>query len=458
MSSTTRERTISASEEMRLLADGEQAIQFFRNHGVPATEFMWPGVILHDQANNGPASYLLAQQMERAVREETTLDADDASHWTALKLISAENALQNLLDVRSNHSPTSSAESEESSFLALLFGNPAQAIYFAFMKHRANDVTELGSSIKKSQLSLIKNQLEIWHERVVFACRLYGMSIANNTLSLILDPRDESAKNWGSLLFSVSSLQEFIQSNPEIIIPADELDLLSAIQETLQLGPLTTSRAAFQFIQHLPALEQVIQKYMGSEVSTEFFSWVHSIGNFSQHLMQFGIPIDLYGVGKAKTVDHLFKEVLTGECFLQVEGKTLARKVHSSNIHVYYVDEAGNRYVLKETKQVFSGGRPRERNLSWSLSEKLEPNEEPLAGAIRALREELQILTPQQLIQTVVEKNSLESPSYPGIETQYHATFYTVTLTADAVNPNGYQEVQPDKTTYYEWQLMDDEA
>lgn len=178
-----------------------------------------------------------------------------------------------------------------------------------------------------------------------------------------------------------------------------------------------------------------------------------SLDELSGYLKMAGLPVEQYGQGKAKTLEHLFKEIQGGGCILIEEGKDLIRKVRSANILIYYQDEGGGLFFLKELKQVFKDGRERNRNFEWSVSEKLEPGESREEAALRAMSEELGIFNSNpKFLRT--ENQDIESPSYPGLATRYESNFFEIYLSHAQHNPDGYQEKQPDKTTYWVWEQI----
>jgi 8-oxo-dGTP pyrophosphatase MutT (NUDIX family) len=111
---------------------------------------------------------------------------------------------------------------------------------------------------------------------------------------------------------------------------------------------------------------------------------------------------------------------------------------------------------LVEDRQVFDEGTNEERvrqrgEMGGAVREKLHPREDATVAAHRALREELGIDTKVDI--TLIKKENLdkESPSYPGLRTQYGATYFATELIGDQIKPEGYREVELDKTTYFIW-------
>ena len=177
------------------------------------------------------------------------------------------------------------------------------------------------------------------------------------------------------------------------------------------------------------------------------------------YLSGFGIPISKWGKENAKAVSHLFRELEDGDTELveEVAGQ-LIRRVCFVNIEIMGVFN-GQLHRLIEEKQVFDEGMPLERvryrqNLGGAVKEKTHLNEEPSVAASRALFEELGIVSDVSL--TVLNKEEIdrESPSYPGLRTQYRATYFEAELNGDQIKPEGYKEVELDKTTYFIWQVV----
>ncbi len=165
------------------------------------------------------------------------------------------------------------------------------------------------------------------------------------------------------------------------------------------------------------------------------------------------IPIDSWGTGIAKTVDHLLKEINAGESELLKKDGALLRAAVGSTIRVYYRNEAVL-FHLKEEKQVFKNGRVKKRELAgdMSIGEKLKPGEIPAVGAWRALAEELGITEKLPLIPLPdIIKCPVKSVSFPGLLSLYTIHAFEVFLPEKWYRPEGYVEKQSDKTSYFVW-------
>jgi hypothetical protein len=67
------------------------------------------------------------------------------------------------------------------------------------------------------------------------------------------------------------------------------------------------------------------------------------------------------------------------------------------------------------------------------------------------LPEELGIKGRIEIAKEGVETARKSSPSYPGLDSEYAVHLYKAVIGKDQFNPDGYQEVQKDKTTYFVW-------
>lgn len=164
----------------------------------------------------------------------------------------------------------------------------------------------------------------------------------------------------------------------------------------------------------------------------------------SQLLLQFLDPA-AYGKGNAKTWDQLIEEVESGDCTIELRGDVVVRTVQLVSTDVYAPD--GDR--LFEAAQKFTSGRTRHRN-RYGIAEKLKANETVLEGFYRGLQEELK-LDSLNVLKSIIDfkpySSFRESDSYPGLTCEY--TVYNALAWIDC--KRHFIEVQPDKTTYFEW-------
>jgi hypothetical protein len=181
------------------------------------------------------------------------------------------------------------------------------------------------------------------------------------------------------------------------------------------------------------------------------FKSIQNIKDLSDKLKEYKIPVDSWGKGSAKTIDHLWDELESKECVVKEEGGRLIRCVEFVGVNIFYKDKSGNIYHLKEDRQEFKDGRVRRRETS-SMSEKTKPGENPVEAAMRGLQEELNVkVTAGQLINKKDFSKSEVSNSYPGLESKYVGFKFDCFLNDDQYKENGYIEIQKDKSTYFIW-------
>ncbi|MBP9749579.1 MAG: hypothetical protein KBD21_02520 [Candidatus Pacebacteria bacterium] len=165
------------------------------------------------------------------------------------------------------------------------------------------------------------------------------------------------------------------------------------------------------------------------------------------------IPLNLWGQGSAKTLDHLKKEVAEGETVLvEEEGKLLRL---TTVLYIIVECEVGAEWFrLREDRQEFVDGRVRRRAYMWgSLAEKMKAGECPTEGAVlRALSEEIGVSSVKSAHLLQIEVSEEESPSYPGLQARFTNHKWVVEMCPADFHPDGYVEVQPDKSTYFVWE------
>ncbi len=173
--------------------------------------------------------------------------------------------------------------------------------------------------------------------------------------------------------------------------------------------------------------------------------------NLEKYLLDFNIPLDQWGKGYAKTLDHLLSEIQSGECKIIEEGNTLLREIEFVMCEIFYY-EGETLLKLIEEKQVFNGGRTRIRDKESSVSEKMIIGEDPIESLIRGIEEELGISIEESQIQPEKGIEKIEvSQSFPGLMTKYNGHNFTCFLNESQYNPKGYIEIQKDKRTYFIW-------
>lgn len=183
----------------------------------------------------------------------------------------------------------------------------------------------------------------------------------------------------------------------------------------------------------------------------KLFESFNSIQDLINILKQHNIPIEKWGLGQSKTIEHLFKELQDGECRLEYENKELVRYIDFVGIKVFYKD-----MFLIEDHQEFKDGRIRKRNTKFSVAEKMKPGEIPLVSVIRGMQEELGIEISENQItsENIINHEGIYSRSYPGLKAKYNEYPFTCHINNSQFNPDGYTEIQKDKSTFFKWIKM----
>ena len=131
-----------------------------------------------------------------------------------------------------------------------------------------------------------------------------------------------------------------------------------------------------------------------------------------------------FGKGKAKTLGHLLKELEKGESRLQSIDSKLSRQTSVVSIRLNILG-----HVLVQTSQELEDGRTRSRGKL--VAKKMAPNETQEATVRRALSAELGLEEANYSIEidTWLTSDELEeSPSYPGLASEYRMSRVDVTL------------------------------
>lgn len=173
-------------------------------------------------------------------------------------------------------------------------------------------------------------------------------------------------------------------------------------------------------------------------------------------LTQYDIPVDVWGKGEAKTIDHLVDEIHNGETVLIGDKETnqIIREFSFLAITIT-CNIGGTMLQLVEERQVFLDGRERKRSSDIGVGEKLKQGENNIDEAVkRALHEELGIESGFSIGECEHVKEEVDSKSYPGIKSRRNRFSVSVSLDRDQYRPEGYIESQSDKTTYFVWKKI----
>ena len=173
-------------------------------------------------------------------------------------------------------------------------------------------------------------------------------------------------------------------------------------------------------------------------------------------LIEAGVPVEEYGINAAKTVLHLLSEINEGEARVTINAKgELLRELNVLWVDILCELSTGDVYVLEEDRQEFNDGRIKRRNLDSSIGEKLKPGEDPKRAVARALHEELGIEDSIEALHHIgYDERTFIPDAFPGLESTYRMHKFVSVISEDAFVPEGYIEVQTDKTNYYTWRLI----
>ena len=166
-------------------------------------------------------------------------------------------------------------------------------------------------------------------------------------------------------------------------------------------------------------------------------------------LTEHHVPYTTWGTGTTNSLEKMLSEITSGECQLSIVDGHVLRTLQGVGIRVYYHDTEVMWY-LKEEYQLYHNGERCCRNMRSSIAEKRRLGEDPLIAVRRALAEELQIT--EEVPVTFLEEERLGpelSRSYPGLYSVSSSHNYRVDLPKHLFKPEGYQEIQPKKTTYF---------
>lgn len=178
---------------------------------------------------------------------------------------------------------------------------------------------------------------------------------------------------------------------------------------------------------------------------------------WEKKLRETGVPLDVWGKGKAKTLSYLMGEISRGSAVMYFDDERgiWIRKLKAVEVEVFYESPEGVTYFLKEDRQIFKDGRERRRGFTW-VAEKLEVREDFLSTSARAVEEELHLTPPFAAGPRLLKFKEFEreSDSYPGLVTEYSIGCFEVYLTPEQFNPEGYVEEQEELTTFFVWEEM----
>jgi len=179
-----------------------------------------------------------------------------------------------------------------------------------------------------------------------------------------------------------------------------------------------------------------------------------------QLLTSHGVDVSAWARGNAKTVASLFTEVQEKETTLLVSGGTVTRQLTVMQVAVR--DPRHKDRVLVEASQVLPDGRERRREVL--LAEKMIDGEDWQDAALRGIAEELgSVLGDALHVRLRTESHAVrtaahDSPSYPGIRTEYTIHRVDADVEGLPVDVDGFETREPrpggkELLTRWEWRM-----
>jgi len=140
----------------------------------------------------------------------------------------------------------------------------------------------------------------------------------------------------------------------------------------------------------------------------------------------------------------LLAEVLSKEAKFYKLGDRYIREVMVGFCVISYKD-----LVLYEVRQVFKDGRETARY--QPVGGKLRYDQDPEQEMLREIEEEIGISPVGVRLTSTDTSHSTEVYKFPGTEAVWHNWYYEYQLEECEYSPEGYIEVDRDKTTYFKW-------
>ncbi len=182
---------------------------------------------------------------------------------------------------------------------------------------------------------------------------------------------------------------------------------------------------------------------------------IKNLEHLRQVLNDYDINPNNWGKDDSRTIEELYKEIVDAETEL-FEIRTLPEDSEPTllrTVTVVGINVTCGKYRLKEDRQEFVDGRVRHRNLNVSCAEKLIKGETPRQAAVRCLKEELGIEIHETELRPHISHSNVDiSSSYPGLNCMYNRNPFDYEMKPEFFNPDGYQEFQENKTTYFIWE------
>lgn len=189
-------------------------------------------------------------------------------------------------------------------------------------------------------------------------------------------------------------------------------------------------------------------------------------------LAQHGIPYQTWGKNDTRTSHDLYEEIAEGEAALFLAGESLRRYCATIKINVYHAAGTTVLHLIEAAQHNAVTGTWRHRGLHNSLSEKRHAlyGEEPLAAALRGMREELCGPHGEQLVTIPLhidlKRHKLwpvqQERNYEGLLSTTETHYYNALLRPEEYSEWGYMERQFNESgqlrrvTFFHWETARD--
>lgn len=175
-----------------------------------------------------------------------------------------------------------------------------------------------------------------------------------------------------------------------------------------------------------------------------------SVNSFADFLRLFGVDVNSWGVGEAKSVKDFLKELGAGESFLRIDKNGIARVLRV--VKMIIEDNSGK--ALIEDYQILPDGRKKHRN--QNPGGKIGINETPLQALHREIEEELgDVIKSGDYEVEILEVFNEERPSkaYPTLRSIYEVNKVGVILRKGVNIPDGYhsRDKEDGKVLVFRW-------